>query len=149
MVDDNANNPQAQDGPPQPNPALESLDVLVGAWAVSGPEVRGRVAFEWMEGGFFLMQHVYLDHGGQRHKGTEYIGYDESNKLLKSYFFGNTGSAPFPGPALEYVWEVDDDTLTIWGGHKGSPAAFRASSATTATLLPVPGSGRAADTKRP
>lgn len=39
--------------PAGPNPALGSLDRLVGAWNVSGPEIRGRVIFEWIEGGFF------------------------------------------------------------------------------------------------
>ncbi len=80
-----------------------------------------------MEGGFYLVQRVDIDHVGQRIKGIEYIeyiGYDESNDNLKSYFFGNTGPGPFGGVALEYVWEVDEDTLKIWGGYVGSPASF-------------------------
>ena len=27
--------------------------------------------------------------------------------------------------ALEYVWEVGEDTFTIWGGEVGSPASFK------------------------
>ncbi len=102
-----------------------------------------------MEGGFFLVQRVYIDYAGRKITGVEYVGYDESNTVLKSYFFSNMGSGPFPGPALEYVWEVGDDTLTIWGGFVGSPASFKGESATMATALPVVGSGRAADTRRP
>jgi predicted SnoaL-like aldol condensation-catalyzing enzyme len=29
------------------------------------------------------------------------------------------------GNLFEYVWEVSDDTLTIWGGYVGSPAHFK------------------------
>jgi hypothetical protein len=126
MADDHTtNNARAQDQPPQPNPALKSLDRLVGTWNVSGPEIHGQVTFEWMEGGYYFVQRVDLDHGGHEIKGVEYIGYDESNEVLKSYFFSNHGPGPFGGIALEYVWEVGDDTLTIWGGYVGSPASFK------------------------
>ena len=116
---------------PEPNSALGSLEVMVGTWDLkgreSGPdgEIHGRVTFEWMEGGFYLVQHVDLDHIGNGIKGVEYTGYDESNEVLKSCFFGNTGPGPFGGVALEYVWEAGDDTLTIRGGFVGSSAAFK------------------------
>jgi hypothetical protein len=131
MADDDTNSAQAHDQRPQPNLALKSLDVMVGTWNVkgreSGPddEIHGQVTFERMEGGFFLVQRVDFDHIGQRIKGVEYIGYDESNKALKSYFFDNHGPGPFGGIAVEYVWEVGDDALTIWGGYVGSPASFK------------------------
>jgi hypothetical protein len=76
---------------------------MVGTWNLkgreSGPdgEISGQVTFEWMEGGFFLIQHVDIDHIGQKIKGVEYIGYDESNRNLKSYFFNNHGPGPFGG----------------------------------------------------
>jgi hypothetical protein len=57
--------------------------------------------------------------------GTEYIGYDEENDNLRSYFFSNEGPGPFGRVALEYVWEVCEDTFTIWGGEVGSPASFK------------------------
>jgi Protein of unknown function (DUF1579) len=131
MADDNnIDNAQAPDQP-GPNPALESLDVMVGTWNLkgreSGPdgEIHGQVTFEWMEGGFYLVQRVEMDHIGQKITGVEYVGYDESNGVLKSYFFSNGGPGPFGGVALEYVWDVGDDTLTIWGGYVGSPANFK------------------------
>jgi hypothetical protein len=102
MADDDTYSAQAHDQPLRPNPALKSLDVMVDTWNVkgreSGPdgEIHGQVTFEWMEGGFFLAQRVGFDHSGQRIKGVEYIGYDES-----------------------------DDALTIWGGYVGSPASFK------------------------
>jgi hypothetical protein len=130
MPDDNTNNARAHELP-QPNPALRSLDVMVGTWELkgreSGPEgeIHGRPTFAWMEGGFYLVQHVDIDYIGRRIVGTEYIGYDEENDNLRSYFFGNEGPGPFGQVALEYVWDVGDDTFTIWGGEVGSLASFK------------------------
>ena len=110
---------------PRPYPGLKSLNKLVGTWKVSGPDIKGQVRFEWMEGGFFLMQHVDFEHGGQKIKGIEIIGYErgfgatEPSKNIKSHWFGNTGDT------FDYTYEVDDDTLTIWGGEKGSPAFYK------------------------
>ena len=57
MADDTNNDAQDNQQPPEPSPDLRSLDELVGTWEMSG-EKYGRVTFEWMEGGFFLIQHV-------------------------------------------------------------------------------------------
>jgi hypothetical protein len=130
MADDNTSNARAHELP-RPNPALRSLDVMVGTWELkgreSGPEgeIYGRPTFEWMEGGFYLLQRVDIDYIGRKIVGAEYIGYDEENDTLRSYFFGNEGPGPFGRVALEYVWEVGDDTFTIWGGEVGSPASFK------------------------
>jgi hypothetical protein len=108
---------------PEPNPDLRSLDRLVGTWEMSG-DVQGRVTFEWMEGGFFLIQRVDLGRHGQRIKGIEIIGHErpfgaEPSEEIKSRFYSNTGDT------LDYVYELEGDTLTIWGGEKGSPAYAR------------------------
>ena len=76
-----------------------------------------------MGGGFYLLQRV--NNIGRKITGTEYIGCDEPNESLKSYFFSNTGSGPFGGVALEYVWEVRDEILTIWGGFVDSSTSFQ------------------------
>ena len=117
-------NPQASQPTPKPNPDLKSLDRLVGTWKVSGPDIDGQVTFEWMEGGFFLMQHVDFVHGGRVIKGLEIIGHlqpfgEEPSKDIKSRFYDTMGNT------LDYVYELDGDTLTIWGGEKGSPAYYR------------------------
>jgi hypothetical protein len=122
---------QLHDGSPKPNAALKSLDVMVGAWDLEGREagsdgdINGRLSFAWMKGGFYLVQHVDVDYAGRKVNGVEYIGYDDASGSLRSYFFSNEGPGPFGGVAIEYVWEVDDGTLTIWGGEIGSPANFR------------------------
>ena len=111
---------RAQSQPPQPSPDLKNLDRLVGVWEMSG-EVQGRVAFEWMEGGFFLIQHVDLEHDGRSIRGIEIIGHErpfgaESSEGIKSRFYSNAGDT------LDYVYELEGNNLTIWAGDKGSPA---------------------------
>jgi hypothetical protein len=87
-------------------------------------DVQGRVTFEWMEGGFFLIQRVDLLQHGQRIKGIEIIGHErpfgaEPSEEIKSRFYSNTGDT------LDYVYELEGDTLTIWAGEAGSPAYAR------------------------
>lgn len=110
--------------PPQPNPDLRSLDRLVGTWKVSGG-LEGTTTYEWAEGGFFLMQHFDTEQYGRRITGIEIIGHEqpfggEPSPDIKSrfYSFGD-------GMTLDYVYELEGDILTIWGGEKGSPAYFR------------------------
>ncbi len=108
----------------EPNPDLRSLDRLVGTWEISG-DVRGTVTFEWMEGGFFLLQRVELEQqDGQRITGIEVIGHErpfgaEPSGEIKSRFYSNTGDT------IDYVYEIEGDTLMIWAGEKGSPAYYR------------------------
>jgi hypothetical protein len=121
MTDDSAY-PQDQRAP-EPNPDLRALDRLVGTWNVAGG-ATGQVTYEWMEGRFFLVQHVDLEQYGQRLKGIEIIGHEkpfgaEPGPDLKSRYYDSMGNT------LDYVYELEGDTLTIWGGEKGSPAYFR------------------------
>jgi hypothetical protein len=96
---------------------------LVGTWEIAGG-ARGRVVYEWMEGGFFLVQHVDLEQHGQKIKGIEIIGHEqkfgaEPSEEIKSRFYDNTGNT------LDYVYELAGDTLTIWAGEKDSPAYYK------------------------
>jgi hypothetical protein len=123
MADDDrrTNDAQANQQPPEPSLGLTNLgERLVGTWEMSG-EVSGTVTYEWMEGGFFLIQHVDLEQYGQRIKGIEIIGHErpfgaEPSEEIKSRFYSNMGDT------LDYVYELEGDTLTIWAGEKGSPA---------------------------
>jgi hypothetical protein len=104
----------------KPSAALRQLDRLVGTWQVSGG-VEGQVVYEWMEGGFFLLQHVDFGHV----KGVEVIGHlhpfgEEPGKDIKSRFYSF-----LDGMTLDYVYEIEGDTLTIWGGERGSPAYYQ------------------------
>lgn len=104
----------------EPAPDLRALDRLVGTWELSG-DVGGRVTYEWMEGGFFLLQRIDL---GEEAKGMEVIGHErglqaEPSADIKSRFYSHTGDT------LDYTYELDGDTLTIWFGERGSPAYYR------------------------
>jgi hypothetical protein len=109
---------------PTPAADLQALGArLVGAWRVSGG-TEGTIRYEWMEGRFFLIQHVDLEQYGQRVKGMELIGHlrpfgQPPSPAIHSRFYANTGDT------LDYVYELDGDTLTIWAGEKGSPAYFK------------------------
>ena len=74
MADDN--NTQATQQPPKQYPVLNSLNKLGGTWKVSGPDIDGQVTFEWIEGSFFLIQHVDLEQDRQKNKGIEIIGHE-------------------------------------------------------------------------
>src|SRR6185503_804379 len=122
MSDDNVYT-QDQHQPPQPNPDLKSLDKLIGTWKVSGPDIKGKVTFEWMEGGFFLIQHFDFVQGGHKVKGMEVIGHlqpfgEEPSKDIRSRIYDTMGNT------FDYTYEVNDETLMIWGGERGSPAYY-------------------------
>jgi hypothetical protein len=106
-----------------PHADLKNLDKLVGTWKLSG-ETSGQVIYEWLEGSFFLLQHVEMEHAGNQIKGLEVIGHirlfgEEPGPDIKSRFYSSTGDT------LDYVYELVDNLLMIWGGEKGSPAYFK------------------------
>jgi hypothetical protein len=109
---------------PVPNRDLKGLNRLIGTWKQTGG-VEGTVTYEWAEGGFFLIQHVDMVSGDQPIKGMEIIGHvqsfgEEPSQDIKSRFFSF-----LDGMTLDYVYEIEDDTLTIWGGERGSPAYYK------------------------
>ncbi|MFD0855318.1 hypothetical protein ACFQ07_23965 [Actinomadura adrarensis] len=103
---------------------LAQLDKLVGTWKVTGG-AEGTVTYRWLDGGHFLLQEVDLVQDGEPIKGIEVIGRErtfmatEPSEDIKSRYYGGDGST------LDYVYDPDGDTLTIWGMEKGSPAYFR------------------------
>lgn len=109
----------------EPDAELKALDRLVGTWRVSG-DADGTITYAWLDGGFFLKQDVDLVQFGQHTTGVEIIGREkpfgaeDPGDDIKSRFYDNQGNT------LDYVYELDGDTLIIWGGEKGSPAYFRA-----------------------
>jgi len=104
--------------------AVRSLDRLIGTWELSG-DASGTVTYEWLDGGFFMVQRVDLELFGSENKGIEVIGHEkgfgveEPSEDIKSRFYGNRGET------FDYIYELEGDTLTIWGGEKGSPAYYK------------------------
>ncbi|RSN15392.1 hypothetical protein DMB42_00555 [Nonomuraea sp. WAC 01424] len=127
----------------EPSAALKALDRLVGSWTITGG-AEGTVRYEWMPGGFFLLQHVDLTQFGQPVTGLEVIGNlrpfgEPAGADVVSRFYDSTGNT------LDYVYELSGDKLTIWGGVKGGPAyyegTFSADGTTVTGAWVYPGGG--------
>jgi hypothetical protein len=109
---------------PKPNRDLKGLNRLIGTWKQSG-ELDGEITYEWAEGGFFMIQQVDLVQHGNKIKGMEIIGHEftfgsEPSQDIKSRFYSY-----LDGMTLDYVYEIQGDVLTIWGGERGSPAYYK------------------------
>lgn len=81
----------------QPNPALESFQVLVGQWQTTGshpylPDVilHGRTTFEWLYGGAFLIMHSEIDNPNFP-KGVAIFGSDDAAKTYFMLSFDERG----------------------------------------------------------
>jgi hypothetical protein len=107
----------------RPSEALRALgDRLVGTWEISGGS-RGQATYEWMEGGFFLIQRGVVERDGDTFEFLQVIGNDrptpgEPAKAITGRLYTSRGDT------LTYVCERDGDRLTIWFGEKGSPAFY-------------------------
>lgn len=120
MSDDNT--PQM----PQPDPALNSLDRLVGTWDIEGnlvgseeKNIKGRATFRWLPGRFFMEQRFKLHFLGMEIESLELIGYDAETKSLASTVYANMSPAPLP-----YRWEVDGQRVTITVSYGPLDATF-------------------------
>jgi hypothetical protein len=105
-----------------PNSDLKSLDRLVGTWNITGG-AEGTIRYEWMNGGFFLFQHVDL--GDTR--GLEIIGHEhELEGDTLTIWSGERGSPAY----YQGTFSADGNTLTgAWvypGGGGYSSTATRA-----------------------
>jgi hypothetical protein len=108
------NNDQADRLPKTPHPKLRSLEPLIGRWRIEGPDVEGGVTYEWMKGGFFLIQRFDLVNFGVRYEGIEYSGWDDETGTIRSRLMGTDGSR------YTYTYELDGDVVWYWFGDKGS-----------------------------
>ncbi len=111
---------------PEPHPSLAQLRPLVGTWRLEGTDASGEqwtatLRREFMEGGYYLVEHV---DPGKAGGGMQFVGYDPANDHLKGSYYSGDGPGPFGGIALEYVWEVDGDDVTIWCGGVGTPPRY-------------------------
>ena len=110
-------------GAAEPAADLKALDKLVGTWELSG-DVGGTVTYEWLKGGFLLIQRVNMvQEDDQENTGIEIIGHErdmgaEPSADIKSRFYSDSGDTS------DYVYELEGDTLTIWFGERGSPAYY-------------------------
>ncbi|MEV0649372.1 hypothetical protein AB0I28_29360 [Phytomonospora sp. NPDC050363] len=103
---------------------MKALGRLVGTWEVTGG-AKGTCRWEYIEGEHFLVQHVDLvSPEGATVRGLELIGHNkpfmqERGEDVVSRMYSNDGDT------LDYVYDLEGDTLTIWGGERNSPAYYR------------------------
>ena len=122
MVDDDAND--AHRRPPEPNPVLERLNALVGEWTVEGAVpsdprgvVRGRVAFEWLAGGTFLVQRWEVAHPAFP-DGIAIIGPEASPGAYRQHYFDSRGVFRV------YEMSLRDDVWKLWRDSPGFSQRF-------------------------
>jgi len=102
---------------------LQSLARLLGTWTLGG-DTTGQVTYRVLTGGHFMVQEFDIFLFGNSIRGVEVIGRlrpfgAEPGQQLRSRAYDNSGNT------LDYVYELEGDELTIWGGEKGSPSYFK------------------------
>jgi hypothetical protein len=85
-----------------PNPALKPFETLIGEWQTTGThpyfpdaELHGRVSFEWIKDGAFVMMRSEIDHpkfpdgisifGSDDHAQTYYMIYFDERGISRKY----------------------------------------------------------------
>jgi hypothetical protein len=100
-------------------PTLDPLEALVGDWTVDGAlpsdptfSVRGWVSFEWLAGGFFLVQRWGIE-VPEFPDGMAIIGEDPSTGGLAQHYFDSRGIQRVYATSLDdgvwKLWRDDDD----------------------------------------
>ncbi|MGC4043356.1 MAG: hypothetical protein QM758_06095 [Armatimonas sp.] len=120
-----------------PNPALQSLSVLIGEWAtvgthflIPGTTFHGRTVFDWIEGGAFLRMRSEIEEAGIP-SGITIFGTDDVLGQLFLLYFDERGvsrryDASFegnilkwwrnaPGLSQRYSHTLSDDGRTLLG----------------------------------
>ena len=107
------------------DPALEPFDALVGTWATEATHplfdgvVPGRVTWEWLEGGHFLVQRSSNEHE-LFPDGLCVIGAPEDGEGLLMEYFDSRGVRRTYGVSLE------DGVLRYWRDAPGFDQRFTA-----------------------
>ncbi len=98
----------------KPNPALQPLSALVGAWntvgthpLVPGTTFHGRTTFDWLEGGAFLIMHSEIDEPGIP-SGIAIFGSDDATGECSMLYFDERGVS------RRYEVRVRDGEVTWW-----------------------------------
>jgi hypothetical protein len=96
------------------NPALKPFEVLVGEWQTIGShpyfpatELRGRVVFEWVEGGAFLLMRSEIDHP-KFPDGVAIFGSDDEAQTYYQIYFDERGIS------RKYDVSIKDNQIKWW-----------------------------------
>lgn len=104
------------DKTPKPDPALQTLEPLVGRWDIKGrtpgateDDITGAMTCDWMPGGFFLQQTGEMKSSGVISQSVEIIGYDPDSGKFPANCYSSMS-----GDVIAYQWAIDGDTLRHW-----------------------------------
>jgi len=103
---------------------MDNLDVLVGEWSMGVPfnpdqqiVEGGRVTFEWLSEGSYLVQRWEIDYE-QAPDGIAVIGPDESGEKLCQHYFDTRGIARV------YEMSLSDGVWKLWRNWPGFSQRF-------------------------
>lgn len=104
-----------------PNPALKQFSSLVGEWKTVGSHpyipdtvLHGRVVFDWLEGGAFLIMHSEVDEP-RIPDGISIFGSDDVEKKLFMLYFDERGVSRKFDVTIEgnqLKWQRDDPSFS-------------------------------------
>jgi hypothetical protein len=98
---------------------LERLDAFIGEWSVEvpfAPGVTGRVVFEWVLGGQFLLERSEVPDVPEAPDGIAIIGLDRDGGAYTQHYFDSRGVARL------YAMTFRDG---VWTLVRDAPAAGR------------------------
>src|SRR5262245_5813214 len=87
--------------PPRPDPRLEEFKRFIGSWEMRGrtldsdvDDVTARATFEYLPGGFFVVQRFEADFAGTPIESLEVIGYDHATGTFPSTVYASMAATP-------------------------------------------------------
>jgi len=101
-----------------------ALNAFVGRWRVDGAlgdgtHVTGVETYEWLAGGFFLVNRWDREMGSTRHTGIGVVGTDPEGGGMVTRAFDNLGFA------RAYRTEVRDGVMTLTGERERATISVR------------------------
>jgi hypothetical protein len=109
---------------PTPNAALTRMNALVGEWNIEGSHVhfpttkiRGKTTFEWLDGGFFLVQRSQADHPDVPNS-ISVIGCDDEADHCTMHYFDSRGVS------RNYAMTLSDGVWKMWRDAPGFSQRF-------------------------
>jgi hypothetical protein len=113
--------------------ALGRLDVLIGEWEIEasfeagyfGPGTpaitgrSGRTSFEWLDGGFFVIQRFVSEHPAAP-SGLAVIGMGAGPETFRQHYFDSRGVARVYQMRLDgNVWKLSREAPGFWQRYRG------------------------------
>lgn len=115
-----------EDVPAVRPPWLDQLGVLAGSWRTEArlPHdpaalVAGRATFEWLTGGFYLLQRFSTEHPGFP-DGIAVIGAGAGGTFTQRYFDSRGVHRVYAMSLRDGVWRLWRDAPAFWQRYAGS-----------------------------